>query len=69
MVGVVERPGHASWAVTTCGSPPCRASEALALRALHSIAGTFYRISFLSRCEWSWSFHPTTCGRLVGIFP
>ena len=48
--------------------PPCQESKALALRALHLIAGTFYYASFLLRHEWNWSFHPVVRGRLARIF-
>ena len=49
--------------------PPCRAPEALALRALHPIVRTSYRISFLLRREWSQSSHLVKRGRLVGTIP
>ena len=49
--------------------PPCRAPEALALRALHPIARTSYRISFLLRREWSQSSHLVKRGKLVGTIP
>ena len=48
-------------------SPPYWASKALTLRALHPIARTSYRVSFLLRDEWSRSFHPTVRDKLVGI--
>ena len=69
MVGAAEGPGHASWAIITCGFPPCQAFEAPTLHALRSIARTSYRVSFLLKSEWSQSSHPTVRGRLAEIFP
>ena len=46
----------------------CWASAALALRALHMITGTSYRVSFLWRCESELSFWDTWQAR-GGSFP